>query len=127
VSGDRNDELGIGGGFEPSTELDAGIDRFERLQEPDFTAVDDLSRYVQARIIELELEPRHEVPNVHDSLPAGPIAYRYAKHTRADSRPAVVRCPCRIEPRTPRPAARDRPHRHLKPPRRCAGGGFTQR
>lgn len=78
-----NARMGIYGGFTKETGLDAGIDRFEHTQEPDFTPVDDLSRFVRARIIEAEIEPRSEVIAMYDE-PAGAMAHRYAKHVRQD-------------------------------------------
>lgn len=72
------------GAYGPDTsDLPDGTDTFERLQEPDFTPVDGLSRFVRSRIIELELEPRGEVAVVYDEV-GGPMAYRYARHMRAD-------------------------------------------
>lgn len=79
----RNAELGIYGGFSDGTTMD-GLDRFEHLQKPDVTPVDDLSRFVLARIVEAELEPRGEIMAAYDQQPAGPMAHRYAKHVRRD-------------------------------------------
>ena len=73
------------GAYGPDTsDLPDGTDTFQATQEPALPATDDpLARFVIARIIELELEPRGEVMAVYDE-PAGPMAHRYAKHVRAD-------------------------------------------
>lgn len=78
-----NARMGIYGGFTKETGLDAGIDRFENMQEPDFKPVDDLTRFVKARVIEAELEPRGEVLAMYDE-PAGAMAHRYAGYVRRD-------------------------------------------
>ena len=78
-----NASLGIYGGFTQETGLDAGIDRFEHMQEPDFAWVDEITKFIKARIIEAELEPRGEVLAMYDE-PAGAMAHRYAKKVRAD-------------------------------------------
>lgn len=78
-----NANMGIYGGFTKETGLDAGIDRLDGRQEPDFEPVDDLTRFVKARIIEAEFEPRGEVLAMYDE-PAGPMAHRYAKYVRQD-------------------------------------------
>lgn len=83
---DLNDRMNAKiGAYGPDTsDLPDGTDIFERTQEPRLTPTDDpLARFVIARIIELELEPRGEVMAVYDE-PAGPMAHRYAKHVRAD-------------------------------------------
>lgn len=83
MSDQRNARLGIYGGHSDGTE-NLGLDRFENLQEPKIDpGQDPLARFVVARIIEAELEPRGEVMAAYDH-PAGPIAYRYAKGVRAD-------------------------------------------
>jgi hypothetical protein len=65
-------------------ELPDGTDTFQHLQKPDLhPAGDPLAAFVKARIIDAELEPRHEFPRVY-GLAAGPIAHRYAKHMRED-------------------------------------------
>jgi hypothetical protein len=79
-----NASLGIYGGFTESTADNDGLDRFERTQEPKLPPTSDpLARFVIARIIEAETEPRGEVIAAYD-LPAGPMAHRYAKHVRRD-------------------------------------------
>ncbi len=62
-----------------------GIDRYDRLQEPTFQPVDDLSRFVEARIIETELETR-ETFRLEFGLRA--IANRWADHP--DFSPSVT-------------------------------------
>lgn len=74
------------GAYADATGIDLpdGTDTFQHLQKPDLhPAGDPLATFVKARIIDLELEPRHEFPRVY-GLQAGPIAHRYAKHVRAD-------------------------------------------
>lgn len=79
-----NASLGIYGGFTESTADNDGLDRFERTQEPKLPPTSDpLARFVIARIIEAETEPRGEVIAAYD-LPAGPMAHRYAKGVRRD-------------------------------------------
>lgn len=77
----RNDDLGIYGGHSTG---ESWHDHFRTLQQPRIDpGQDPLAQFVNARIIELETEPRGEIDAVYD-LPAGPVAYRYAKHVRAD-------------------------------------------
>jgi hypothetical protein len=65
-------------------DLPDGIDWFEHLQKPDVPKTSDpLARFVTARIIELETEPRSEIRPLYDQ-PGGAMAHRYAKHVRAD-------------------------------------------
>jgi hypothetical protein len=65
-------------------ELPDGIDWFEHLQKPDLPKTSDpLARFVTARIIEAETEPRSEIRPLYDQ-PGGAMAHRYAKHVRAD-------------------------------------------
>jgi hypothetical protein len=78
----RNARLGIYGGSTNAPHPD-GTDTFQSLQEPKVDPVDDLSRFVMARIRELELEPRGEVMALYDE-PGGAMAHRYAKHVRKD-------------------------------------------
>ena len=60
----------------------AGIDDFRGKQLPEFTPVDDLSRFVLDRIREAETEPVADmIPERHDEQP---VAYRYAKNIRED-------------------------------------------
>jgi hypothetical protein len=76
-----NARLGIYGGHSTG---ESWRDNFRSLQQPRIDPGDDpLAKFVTARIIELETEPRGEIDAVYD-LPAGPVAYRYAKHVRAD-------------------------------------------
>jgi hypothetical protein len=82
MSDEMNARLGVYGGS-TNAPLPDGTDTFQSLQEPKVDPVDDLSRFVMARIRELELEPRGEVMAVYDQ-PAGPMAHRYAKHVRRD-------------------------------------------
>lgn len=58
-------------------------DDFTGRQLPVVTPVDDLSRFVMARIMHAESEPQHEVPQSYDRQ-AGPMAHRYAGHVRRD-------------------------------------------
>ena len=58
-------------------------DDFRAMQKPDARPVDDLSRFVFARILATEFEPRSEVPQVYDQ-PIGPMAHRYAAAVRRD-------------------------------------------
>lgn len=79
----QNARLGVYGGHSDGTE-NLGLDRFERTQEPKLPPTSDpLARFVIARIIEAETEPRGEVIAAYD-LPAGPMAHRYAKGVRRD-------------------------------------------
>lgn len=79
-----NAGLGIYGGTGPSLNSTTGIDWFEHTQEPHIeTGGDPLARFVLARIIELELEPRGEIKPLYDQ-PGGAMAHRYAKHIRTD-------------------------------------------
>lgn len=65
-------------------DLPDGIDWFEHLQKPDLPKTSDLlARFVTARIIEAETEPRSEIRPLYDE-PGGAMAHRYAKHVRAD-------------------------------------------
>lgn len=82
MSDDANDRLGIYGGF-AGPPLAAGVDRFDRKQEPRLTPVDDLSKFVAARIVEAETEPRTDAIDPHASL-GDAIAYRYAGYIRKD-------------------------------------------
>lgn len=63
--------------------LPTGRDDFTGRQLPDVRPVDDLSRFVMARILWTEREPRSEVPQVYNQ-PAGPMAHRYAAAVRRD-------------------------------------------
>lgn len=63
--------------------LPSGRDDFTGRQLPDVRPVDDLSRFVMARILWTEREPRSEVPQVYNQ-PAGPMAHRYAAAVRRD-------------------------------------------
>lgn len=79
----QNARLGVYGGHSDGTE-NLGLDRFERTQEPKLTPTSDpLARFVIARIIEAETEPRGEVIAAYD-LPAEAMAHRYAKGVRRD-------------------------------------------
>lgn len=63
--------------------LPSGRDDFTAMQQPDVHPVDDLSRFVMARILWTEKEPRSEVPQVYGQ-PVGPMAHRYAAAVRRD-------------------------------------------
>lgn len=63
--------------------LPSGRDDFTGMQQPDVHPVDDLSRFVMARILWTEKEPRSEVPQVYGQ-PVGPMVHRYAAAVRRD-------------------------------------------
>lgn len=63
--------------------LPSGRDDFTAMQQPDVHPVDDLSRFVMARILWTEREPRSEVPQVYGQ-PVGPMVHRYAAAVRRD-------------------------------------------
>lgn len=81
-SDEVNARLGIYGGF-AGDPLPSGHDRFDQRQEPHIQPIDDLSKFVTARIIEAETEPRTDAIDPHASL-GDAIAYRYARYVRAD-------------------------------------------
>jgi len=58
-------------------------DDFSGLQQPRPEPVDDLSRFVLARIAATEDAPSLDFPAAYDR-PAGPIAHRYAQGMRRD-------------------------------------------
>lgn len=58
-------------------------DDFSSSQHPKVTPVDDLSRFVMARVTATEDAPQFDVPQAYDK-PAGPIAHRYAAEMRRD-------------------------------------------
>jgi hypothetical protein len=65
-----------------SPNLPSGRDDFTARQQPDPAPVDDLSRFVLARIREAETEPRADgIPQNHHQHP---MAYRYAGYVRED-------------------------------------------
>lgn len=81
MSDDQNARIGAYAGA-GGRELPDGHDRFLKTQKPDVTPVDDLSRFVLLRIMELELEPRGEIDPLKN--PEQAMAYRYARHVRRD-------------------------------------------
>jgi hypothetical protein len=64
--------------------LPSGLDQFTAKQQPNPRPIDDLSRFVMARIRGAETEPRVDRVADEYSKPAGAMAHRYAGHMRRD-------------------------------------------